>query len=311
MSAALDQLMRQISNQAGIAWNEETYDLGVAGRLSAAERATYIAKLIATAQQGDTHAILTLGHLQAADALPMLQMAATSTDPWAPTARRALVLLGHGADVVEQIAHDAIDTPATMGRVAAVMDLAKIGGPVAIAALERAIADADYAVRGLAWDGLMAVRGFEPSLRGPSGQREKTTLLELLRDFLASDLESVVKMGVDETRAITRGAGPEPWIPDPHPELSGQILAAIVDPEVAFPVDDIAAQLTGVPRRWAEASILLRLDQATPDERAPDALARLAATWTVPALAEVAAKPDIAPTLRASCERAIATLTTS
>src|SRR5262249_34965425 len=150
----LDRLLQQIANPSELAWNEETYDLALASGLSGADRSTLIAELIDTARIGDTHAILTLGHLQAVEALPMLQAAARSNEPWAPTARRALVLLGHGAEVAQDVAADAIHAPAKMARVAAVMDLPRIGGPIAIAALEHALADEDDAVRMLAWDGL-------------------------------------------------------------------------------------------------------------------------------------------------------------
>lgn len=212
----LDQLLHQMSDQSGLAWNEETYDLALASGLSDADRSTYVTKLIETARQGDTHAILTLGNLQAVEALSVLQAAAKSKDPWAPTARRALVLLGHGAEVVDEMR--AITTPLAAG--------------------------ADPASLGLA------------------------------------------------------------WIPDPAPDVSNRILQAIVDPDAAFPVDEIA-QLTGVPRRWAEALIAMRLDQEDPDPRAPEALVRLSATWTLPVLEEVAQSAAISPELSGKLTQAV------
>ncbi|HEU4728445.1 MAG TPA: hypothetical protein VFT22_11160 [Kofleriaceae bacterium] len=312
---ALDQLLYQMSDRSGIAWNEETYDLALASGLSDAERSTYVAKLIENARRGDTHAILTLGHLHAGEALPMLQAAARSQDPWAGTARRALVLLGHGAEVVDAIAHDAVHATARMGRVAAVMDLPRIGGATAIAALEQALADADATVRMLAWNGLVEALDLDRWIRSPDGTHEKTTHLELLKDFLASDLAAFVRMGVDEMRAITSrlAAGADPaslgltWIPDPAPEVSDRILQAIVDPDAAYPVDAIA-RLTGVPRRWAEASLAMRLDQADPDPRVPEALVRLSATWTLPVLEEVARSATISPELRANLTHAVSAL---
>jgi hypothetical protein len=311
----LDDLLSQMSDHAGVAWNEETYDLARARGLSAPDRAVYVKKLMETAAQGDTHAILTLGHLQAQEALAMLQAAAQGNDAWAPTARRALVLLGHGAEVVDAIAHDAVHAPARMARVAAVMDLATIGGAAALAALDQALADPDSTVRMLAWDGLVAALDLDRWLRSPDGKREKTTLLELLHSFLACDLPAFVKMGVDEMRAITRplaaGASPDSlglaWIPNPAPDVSGRILQAIADADAAFPVDEIA-RLTGVPRRWAEASIAMGLDQADPDPRAPDALVRLRATWTLPVLEEVAQSTAISPELRAKLTQAVRAL---
>jgi len=311
----LDQLLRQIADPSELAWNEETYDLARARGLSDADRAIYVAKLVETAQQGDTHAILTLGHLHAVEALAMLQAAAKGTDPWAPTARRALVLLGHGAEVVDAIAHDAVHAPAKMARVAAVMDLPRIGGATAIGALEQALADPDSAVRMLAWNGLVAALDLDRWIRSPEGKHEKTTHLELLKDFLASDLAAFVRMGVDEMRAITQplAAGADPaslglaWIGDPAPDVSNRILQAIVDPDAAYPVDDIA-RLTGVPRRWAEAALAMRLDQADPDPRVPDALVRLSARWTLPVLEEVARSPAISPELRAKLSHAVSAL---
>lgn len=295
--AALDQLLRQVADHAGIAWNQETYDLALARDLQPADRAVYVAKLMETAARGDTHAILTLGHLQAGEALAQLQADGKSGEPWALAARRALVLMGHGGEVIDLIARDAVHAPAKMARVAAVLDLPKVGGPVAIAALEDALADRESVVRMLAWNGLVEVLGLERVLRGPGGQREKTTLLELLKDFLACDLPALIAIGVDEMRAIAKqlatGTTPEAlglaWIGDPAPEVSAQILQAILEPDAAYPVAAIA-QLTGVPRRWAEASLIMRIDQAEPDPRAADALVALDARWTRPALEEAAAK---------------------
>lgn len=311
----LDQLLRQLADPSQLPWNEETYDLALARGLTGGDRATYIARLIDTARQGDTHAILTLGHLQAGEALALLQADGTSGKPWAPTARRALTLLGHGAEVVDQIAHDASHAPAKMARVAAVMDLPKIGGPVARAALEQALADEDSAVRMLAWNGLVALFDLDRWLRGPDGQHHKTTQLELIKDLLASDLAAFVRIGVDDMRAITGplAAGADPaslgltWIGDPAPDTTSAIMAALFDPDAAYPIAEIA-KLTGVPRRWAEASLALRLDQAEPDPRIPDALVQLSATWTAPVLDEVARSPSISDELRGKLAAAAAAM---
>jgi len=301
--SSLDQLLHQMSNLSELAWNEETYDLALARGLSDADRAAFVTKLIETARVGDTHAILTLGHLHATEALAVLQAAARTQDPWAPTARRALVLLGHGAEVVQDVANDAIHAPAQMARVAAVMDLPKIGGAVAIAALEQALADDDYAVRMLAWDGLVEAFDLLRLIQNPEGKRELTTEVELLRVLLASDIAAFVKMGIDEMRALTRrlqaGATPQSlgiaWTPNPAPELFTKIRLALFDLDATFPVDEIA-RLAGVARRSAELMIALRLDKQDP--RAPEALVRLGAAWTAPALEEVAASPATSPELR-------------
>ena len=52
----LDQLLQQMSDPSGLAWNEETYDLALVRGLSDADRATYVTKLIEAAKKGDTHA---------------------------------------------------------------------------------------------------------------------------------------------------------------------------------------------------------------------------------------------------------------
>lgn len=307
----LDLLLRQIADPSELAWNEETYDLALATELTGADRATLIAKLIEQGQQGDTRAILTLGHLQADEALPWLSAAGLGAEPWAPTVRRALVLLGRGADVVDQIATDAFHAPTKMARVAAVLALATVGGAIAIDALEQALTDEAYEVRMLAWDGLIATLGLEPYLRDPEGKRRKTTQLELLKDFLASDLQTLVRMGGDELSALTkrlrRGASPEAlgltWKPHPAPELRARITQAMVDRDLPYPVDEMA-QLTGLARRWAEAALVFRLGQDEPDPRVAAALVRLRATWTAPVLDEVAAASRTAPALAAELRQA-------
>jgi hypothetical protein len=318
VASDLDVLLRQVADPSALPWNQETYDLALARTLSGADRTKYVAKLMANARQGDARAILTLGNLGAREAVAQLAADATSDKPWAFTARRGLVLLGHGEDVVHEIARDAKTNDNKLARLAAVMDLVTIGGSVAIVALDGAIADADYVVRAKAWDGLVALLGLEKYLLGPDGKRQKTTHLELMRDLLLSEIAALVTIGVDETRKITRqvtaGAAPDTlglaWIPDPDPDLSNRIVAAIVDADAAFPVDDIAT-LTGVPRRWAEAAIALRLEQTPLDMRLPEALARLFATWTVPALEEVAAKPATSPEGKTRIELAISALRAS
>ena len=300
MSAVLDELLRQVANPSEIAWNEETYDVPLASTLTAADRETYVAKLIDHARQGDTHAILTLAHLNATEALPMLRAAAVSQDPCAQCARRALVILGHGAEVVQEVANDAVRGQAKMGRVAAVMDLPRIGGAIAIAALEQALADDEDAVRLLAWDGLVEVLDLQRYIQNPQGKRDMSTEVEILRALLGSDLPAFVKMGVDEMRQLTsrlRAGASAPslglaWAPNPAPELFTRLRLALFDADAAFPVDEIA-KLTGVPRRLAEMMIAMRLENH--DRRVPEALVHLGATWTAPVLDEVAQSSATSP----------------
>jgi hypothetical protein len=309
----LDELLRQVAGQSELRWNEETYDLALAGCLAGAERDTFIAALSGNARIGDTRAILTLGHLPAVEALPLLREAAGGADPWAPTARRALVLLGHGAEVIEAIAADAVHANAKMARVAAVLDLPRVGGPVAVAALEQALADDDYAVRTLAWSGLVEALDLDRHLRNADGHRDASTELERLDVLLCSDLAAFVRMGIDGMRDVLRrlraGATPRSlgigWTPDPEPAVFGTLRPALFDTDVDFPVAEID-RLTGVNRRWAETMIALRLEEQDP--RVPAALARLGAAWTVPALTEVADSPATPPDLRDQCTRSIQVL---
>ncbi len=314
--SALDQLLQQLADPSAIAWNEETYDLALASTLESADRANYVAKLIENAGQGDTHAILTLGNIQATEALPVLRVDAAGSAPWAATSRRALVLLGHGEQVVDAIVNDAINGKARMGRVAAVMDLPKIGGPKAITALGQALNDADSTVRMLAWNGLVAALNLEPLMRTPEGKLEKGTRLELFKDFLASDLAAMVRVGAEGMRAtlamLAEGVSPVTlaitYQPDPAPAVSDAIVQAIVDADAAYPVGEIA-KLKGVARQWAEAGLALRIESG--DERVPDALARLGARWTAPAMEEFAASATTSPELRAKLTEAVRVLTTS
>ena len=299
-----------------MAWNEETYDVALASTLEGADRATYVAKLIENAGQGDTHAILTLAHMKATEALPVLRVDAAGTAPWAATSRRALALMGHGDEVIDAIISDALEGKARMGRVAAVMALPAIGGPKAIEALGKALGDPDSSVRMIAWNALVAALGLEPVMRGPSGKLEKGTRLELFKDLLASDLPAMVRIGAEGMRASLAmfGAGVSPvtlaftYQPDPAPDVSDAIVQAIVDRDLAYPVEEIA-KLKGLARQWAEAGLALRIESG--DERVPEALARLGAKWTAPAMEEMAAMESTSPEFRAKLTEAARSLLTS
>jgi hypothetical protein len=221
----------------------------------------------------------------------------------AATARRAVVLLGHGDEVVDLIANDALHSAAKMERVAAVMDLAKLGGDVAIDALVGALADSEYEIRELAWQGLVTVLGLDAGLRGPDGKRGLMTRVELLSVWIGSPFAALQNMGVEGMRELVAqargGAVPADatWLANPAPETFQKIRLALFDTEAAYPVDEIKP-LSGSPRQWAETMILLRLQAQ--DARAPDALARLGAEWTVPVLDEVAQASGTPPELRAA-----------
>jgi HEAT repeat protein len=308
--STLDELLQQIEDPSELGWKDETYDLGRARSLSGADRSAYVTKLIENIQEGDTRAILTLGHLDAKEALPALQDAAKTAAPWASVARRALVLLGKGDDEIDVIANDALHAPGKMARVAAVMDLTKLGGPKAIESLLQALTDSEYEVRLLAWDGLVEILKLDSIVRAPVGQRGKGSVMELLKDFLGSSVAAFVKMGSDEMRALIRQfmAGESPasldirWKPNPAPQLTAQMNQAVVNPDATFPIAEIA-KLTGLPRRRAEASLALGLEEG--DVRVPDALVQLDATWTLPVLEELANSTKLSSEMREKIKAAV------
>jgi hypothetical protein len=299
---SLDELLQQMSDHSGLSWKDETYDLALARSLSPADRATFVAKLIETAQQGDTHAILTLGNLRAAEALPMLQVAAKGDAPWAGTARRALVLLGKGGEVLPQIAHDAVHAPAKMARVAAVMDLAKLGA-AATDALVHALLDEDSDVRLIAWDSLIENLGLTRRLQNPEGIREITTEVEVMRVLLGSEIMALVKLGAsgmrETARRLAAGATPQQlgiaWRQKQSEDVFENLRATLFDTDAPFPLEQIG-ELKGVTRQLAETMIVRRLEEW--DERVPGALVVLDAAWTAPALEELASSPDAPDELR-------------
>jgi HEAT repeat protein len=314
--SSLDLLLKQIDDPSALSWKDETYDLALAAGLDDAERTAFVSRLIDAARKDDQRAVLTLGYIRAAETLPALLPLARANNPMAATARRAVVLLGHGSEVVDLIAHDALRSPAKMARVAAVMDLAKIGGATAIDALEQALADPEYEIRELAWKGLVAVFGLDPLLRSPDGKHGLMTHIELLSVWLGSKIAALQNMGLAGIRAVVEklrgGAEPESlgiqWIANPAPEVFTKIRLALFDSSAPYPVDEIKP-LTGSPRQWAETMILLRLEHQ--DARVPDAMVRLGAEWTVPVLEEVAKSASTAPELRDAVRESIRTLQAS
>jgi hypothetical protein len=309
---ALDDLLRQIDDPSDIPWNEETYDVSRASELAGADRATYIARLIENARRGDARAILSLGHLNANEALPLLQADAKSRQPWAQVARRALVAMGHGREVLDATVDDALRGAAKMGRVAAVLDLARIGGAVAIDALLAALGDPDDTVRMLACDGIVALFDLKRHFVDPDGVPQMMTDFEIDAALLASDLRAFVELGARHVRDVVerlRGGAPPKslgiaYAPFPAPSMLQQLRLALFDASATFPVDEIA-QLSGPHRRLCEMIIGNRLGES--DVRAPAALVRLGAAWTAPAMDEVAAGSAPAE-YRDACTRCARTL---
>lgn len=207
------------------------------------------------------------------------------------------MLLGKGASVLKQIANDAVHSDSKMARIAAILDLAKIGGPPAITAVQNALVDADSDVRVIAWDALVELLGLTKSIQNPDGVRELTTDVEIMRVLLASEIGALVKVGADGMRDIatrlSAGATAQQlgiaWCPKTSESVFDKLRAAIFQPDSAFPIDEIA-KLNGPARMLAETMIARLLEDW--DERVPDALVKLDAAWTAPALAELASSDD-------------------
>jgi len=313
---SLERLLQQLSDPSDLSWKDETYDLVDARALSSADRAVYVAKLIERAQQGDALAIMTLGHLHAKEAVPTLEAAATSTHAWAPSARRALVLLGRGPSVLAQIADDAVHAPSKMHRVAAILDLPKIGGAVAIGALEQALLDAEADVRGIAWDALVDVLGLTKRIENSEGSRQITTDIEVMRVLLGSPIPALVKIGASGMQAVVgrlaAGATPQQlgiaWRPKTAEAVFENLRESMYEPDVPYRIEELST-LKGPERFLAETMIVRRLEQG--DERVPDVLVKLGAAWTAPALVELAKSPATPSELQnklAGAARALASM---
>jgi HEAT repeat protein len=313
---SLEQLLKQLADGSGLSWKAEAFDLALANSLSDSERGTYVGKLIEAAQQGSDRAIMTLGYMHATEAVPVLLALGKSDEPTAPTARRALVLLGRGPDVVDEIARDAVSLEDEMDRMAAVVDLPKIGGATAIFALQQALLDEDSNVRVVAWDGLIDALGLTKRLESPEGVRELTTEVEVMRVLLGTELIAVARVGANRLREIARrlaaGATAQQlgiaWRPRSSPEVFDKLRKAVFDTNLAFPVEEIAT-LRGAERQLAEAMIARRLEDW--DIRATDALVELGAAWLAPALAELAEWDDTPEDLREELAEAARDLSTT
>ncbi len=314
--ARLDELLQQIADPSNLSFKDETYDIIGAQALVGADRATYVAKLVEVAQHGDTRASMTLGHMNAQEAVPMLQAEAQRDVAWASSARRALVLLGHGDDLIDAIANDVLHSPDAMIRIAAVMDLKKLGGSKAFSAFDRALEDPEYTVRSLAWEGIASTLDLEKAMRNPEGRLKKATMFELLRDFLASDIVALRKIGVDEIRRtveqLAGGASPADAGAAYSPEAVGsevddRMIQAMYDEEIPYPITEVA-RVSGVARRRVEALLATRAMENDP--RVAEALVRLDASWTVPVLEEIMQSPKVTAEQRGRLSLAVRDLET-
>lgn len=312
--SSLDLLLKQIADPSQLSFKDETYDLALAREVTGVERSILLLRLIDAARADDPRAVLTLGYIGAEETLPALLALARSSHAMAATARRAVVLLGHGEEVLDLIAIDAVSSPIRRERVGAVLDLATVGGELAVDALSQALEDDQYEIRELAWQGLVTVLGVDPLLRGPDGKRDLMTLAELYSVWMGSEISVLSRMGIAGIRALVQqvrsGATPVAfkWLACPAPETFQAIRLALFAPEAAYPIDEIKP-LTGSPRQWAETMIVLRLENQDP--RVPDAMVKLGAEWSVPVLEEVAELGSTPSELREALRESVRALRAS
>jgi hypothetical protein len=131
--------------------------------------------------------------------------------------------------------------------------------------------------------------------------------------LLSSDIAAFAAAGADEIRTLIKqleaGVSPQSlgiaWSPYPSPPLFATLRLTLFDSESQFPLDEIAT-LTGFGRRLAETIIAQRLEDRDP--RVPPALVRLGATWTIPALEEVANSATIDAEFRGHVGQAVRAL---
>ena len=293
----LQTLLAELHDPSNLSWKDETYSIERAADLDAAERELYIRRLIELAQHGDEKAMLSLGALKVTEAIdPLLRISQAQAER-ASYARRALVWLGRGQDVIADVAHDATSSQQMSVRAAAVLNLGQLGGPIATQALDACLDDVDSTVRSMAADALIELFHLQKYSLGADGTRELRTPLQRMTLLLHSAIEPLREVGKRELRAViaalTAGATPESagltWSATMPESLRMQIPMALGDVEVPLPIDELS-KVDGADRKWIEA--LLAAGMVREDARLPAALARLDARWTLPALDAVAATAE-------------------
>lgn len=293
----LQALLAELDDPSNLSWRDETYSIDRVSELDTAERSLYVRRLIGLAEHGDEKAMLSLGALKVPEAVDPLLRYSKANGTRASYARRALVWLGHGQAVIDDIAKDALTSPAMSVRAAAVLNLGELGGPVAIDALDKCLDDSDSVVRAMAADGLIKLFHIERFTRDVDGQTDLTTPLERMKLVLSSEIPALASVGANELRtvihALRQGGMPETvglQLVKTMPEaLSDRIGPALADETTTLPVEEIAA-VSGQQRQWAEAILAFGLERQ--DARIPPALAQLDARWTLPALDSLAETSD-------------------
>jgi HEAT repeat protein len=277
---------------------EETYDLACARSLSPDERKVYIEALRDHANCGDGRAALTLGEIDATDAIPDLERLAAGSDiSVASMARRALVRLGQSASVASGLASDATTSASWVARFAAMMDLARVGGADAVAAAVRGLDDGDDMVRSRSFETLVSALGLESYTRTPSGGVELRSPLKRLDLLVGSTIRELAVVGADGLRDIvgklSGGAAPESiglvYETETSPEFAERFGRMLVDRTRPLALDEVIP-LGGHDRAWTEAILAVGLERRDP--RIPGALAALRASWTLPALSALANDDD-------------------
>jgi hypothetical protein len=312
---ALQDLLDQLKDSAGIAWNEETYDLAIGRTLGEPDRLAYAAALDPLIRAGDGRAALTAGSLGLTTALDALRAKKDEPGSFGLQVRRALVQLGEGASVVDQLVHD-LQAPAHMQRFAAAMVLGKAGRPRSKPATEGligALGDEELTVRARAFESLLEVLELEPLAQNAAGDDvELRSPLRRLDLLLGSKLQALREPARQElarlARAILGGATPQSlglvYTPATSDDFRTRLGRSLFVAEAPLPLDEIRALAPeSADRKWAESLVAKSLERKV--VRAPAVLAQLGATWTVPALREAAEKLEADDPFRVEAEQAI------
>ena len=300
-STAFRELMRLLDHPEELEsadLREETYDLARISDLDGNERTAYVAALVDHAEHGDGRAIMTIAEMGATEAVPRLERLAKQATPNGAIARRALMRLGAGTNVAAAVGADASQGGFAQ-RFGAVMDLARVGGADALAAVERALADPDSVVRSRAFQSLLSLLGIERFAQDSAGEVELRSPLRRLALLLSSDLPPLQKLGADALRAIASQlvAGKRPaevgieYHSETPADFAERFGGAVYDADRPLVLDEVRP-LVGHDRAWAETILAVGLERKDP--RIPTALADLGAAWTLPAMraAVVGLAPD-------------------
>lgn len=313
-SPDLQTLLDELRDPSDLPPTQETYDVSRARTLADEERKRYAAALSERIAAGDGRAALTAGQLGLVALVDTLR-AATSTPGWdGLSIRRGLALLGD-VGAIALLGKDLEDV-GPMHRFAAALTLGEetIGDKAAAAkVLIPHLADGAMHVQGQVFKSLVRALGLERYQRTAANDDvELRSPLQRLDLLLGSSLAALREPALAEMKTIA-----ERVLRGDSPESLGLVYTESVPRDVMLrlgrslftqsemPLDEIEP-LFGADRRYAEALIAKSLDRRL--ESAPPALARLGATWTVPAMEEAAGPLPKENAFRVAAEAAIAKL---